>query len=224
VNGLYGYRNDETPAGVLAAAVTDTIGTTITVTNSALISPGALIRVDSERMLVVDTAMVATGVTYTGPDTASASDTLLNVGASVSQFAVGETILLDAERMLIVDVSGTNLAVKRAWDGTILAPHTSAVVFSARQLVVIRGFGGTTAATHVNATSIVRHYPPAQVETTCVGIALYSLGTELAGVRPQILAPDSAGALRVRRTSSPVDALIEELVVSYGRRARTRVI
>lgn len=224
VNGLYGYRNDETPAGVLAAAVTDTTGTTITVANSAVISPGALIRIDAERMLVSDAAMTTTGVTYTGPDTASASDTLLNVGASASQFAVGETILLDAERMLIVDISGTNLVVKRAWDGSVLGVHAAALVSAARQLTVIRGFGGTTAATHANAVLISRHYSPAMVETACTGISLYNLGSELAGVRPQLLAPDAVGAVRARRTASPVDALIADLEVAYGRRARTRVI
>lgn len=224
VAGLYGFRNDETPAGVLAAAVTDTVGTTITVSNSGLISPGALIRIDFERMLVTDAAMVTTGVTYVGPETASTNDNQLNVGASVTQFSVGETILLDAERMLIVDINGNNLVVKRAWDGTILTVHSNAVIYVARQLTVQRGFGGTTAATHTNAASIARHYPPAMVETACTGIALYGLGTELAGVRPQILAPVTGGEVRARRTASPVDALIDDLVAAYGRRARTRVV
>lgn len=224
VTGLYGYRNDETPAGALAAAVTDTTSTSVTATDSSVVSPGAIIRVDNERMLVSDVAMTATGVTYTGPNTANVGDNQLNVGASISGFNIGETLLLDTERMLVTDIQGQNLVVKRAWDGTILDLHSNAPISAARKLTVARGFGGTTPAAHTNSTTVVRHTSPALVEQTCIGLTLYGLGTELAGVRPQALAPAGKASAKPSRIFSPVDALLADLVGTYGRKARTRAI
>src|SRR5690349_780290 len=54
VSGLFGYRNDESPAGMLAAAVGSTSVTTVSVDGpaAALLGVGSVIRLDNERMLV----------------------------------------------------------------------------------------------------------------------------------------------------------------------------
>jgi hypothetical protein len=224
ISGLFGYRNDEVTVGTLTATATSA-QTTVSVSDSSQISAGALIRVDTERMLVGDSTMTATGVTLTGSLTASAADNLLEVGASISTFVVGETILLDAERMLITDVSGTKLVVKRAYDGSVLAVHTAAGISALRLLTVTRGFLGTTAASHSSAAAISRHMVPALVEQVNVALAVYGLGSEQGGMRAIPTTPMSTGeAKQGKRTASPITSLLEDLEATYGRKMRTRVI
>lgn len=221
--GLYGFRDDETPGSAISEAVTDS-QTTLTVTDSSVVSPGALIRLDTERMLVADAAMVPTGVTFTGPLTASAVDNLLDVGASVTSFAIGETILLDAERMLIMDVSGSRLVVKRAWDGTVIGAHATTPISAPRRLTVIRGSLGTTGADHSTGAPISVHTSPALVEQTCVGLTLYGLWAEKTGMSPIPVTYKATTSTRGRPVESPVRTLLADLVESYGRQARTRAI
>jgi hypothetical protein len=224
VTGLYGYDNDEVAAGAIVGAMTSS-QTAVTVTSSSMLSAGALIRVDNERMLVTDTAMVTTGVTFTGPITASAADVSLDVGGPASGFTVDETIMLDAERMLVVDIAGTRLVVKRAWDGSVLAAHSNALIYAARSLSLIRGYLGTTAASHLTGIPVQLHVPPAQAEQACVGLTLYGLITEHGGMRATPITPlGSDRSASVKRTSSPVDALLDELYSALGRKGRTRVI
>jgi hypothetical protein len=223
VAGLYGFRNDETAAGAISGSPTG-LQATLTVTDSSAVSPGALIRLDDERLLVTESAMTTTGVTFSGSLTAAATDTLLDVGASVSAFTVGETILLDAERMLIVDVSGTRLVVKRAWDGSVISAHAATPISAPRLLSVTRGALGTLSAAHTAATPIHVHQAPALVEQTNVGLTLYGLWAEKSGMSPIPVASSARTSTRGRSAESPAKALLADLIESYGRQARTRVI
>lgn len=159
ITGLWGYRNNEQDAGTLAAAINSTAATTITVSNSALIGVGQLIRVDDERMIVTGRASVDTTANLSGTIGANLATTLVPVTSS-AVVAVGEVILLDAERMIIDDIAGNNLLVRRAQDGTVLAAHTSSDVYAPRLLTVERGALGTTAATHTTAAPIAKWVAP----------------------------------------------------------------
>jgi hypothetical protein len=93
--------------------------------------------------------------------------------ASGSAFAVDEAILIDAERMLITDIAGNNLIVKRGWDGTVLAPHTTgAHVYAPRSLAVRRAVLGTIASTHTLGTAVARWDPPGPVNQLTIAEAL----------------------------------------------------
>lgn len=160
--GNYGYWTKTRPGGTLAAAVSSTTASTVTVSDSSKPGVGDVIYVDSESMLVSDNAMADTGQAQQGDgcSTASPSDNVLTVssGAAIS---AGEILQLDAEWMLAESVTGSNVTVVRAYLGTQIAEHASAEVYAPRALTVIRGFGGTTAATHlVNATVNVALIPP----------------------------------------------------------------
>lgn len=173
--GLFGYRNNETPAGALAEAL-DTSETSVDVTNSAAIGVGDLYRVDSERMIVTEKSMLDTGQNLQTSVTASTADVTIAVTTG-SAFAVGEVILIDAESMLIVNIAGNNLVVKRAWDGSVLAAHTAptADIYAARTLTVERGALGTTAAAHDTATAINRWVAPALVSQFSEALAMVEL-------------------------------------------------
>lgn len=155
IDGLWGDRDDEDTAGTLAAAIGSTTVRTITVSNAALIGVGQLIRVDSERMVVTGRAGVDTTANLSGTVAANLGATTIPVTSS-ALVNIGEVITLDAERMIIDDITGNNLIVRRAQDGTVLASHTSSDVYAPRLLTVQRGAQGTTAATHSNGAAVAK--------------------------------------------------------------------
>lgn len=226
ITGLYGYRADETTAGTLAAAVSTTTATTISVSDSAAIGVGDIVRVDDERMIVTGKSMLTSGQTLQTPLTASAANVTVAVTTG-SDFAVDEVILLDSERMLIVDIAGDNLTVRRAWDGSVLAAHTGSTIYAPRALTVERGALGTTAATHSDGADIVRHVPPGPVVALCVGLSLAQLLGEQSGyARPESRSGSSNTASSNRpRNQEPgvgLAALWESAYAACGRKARVR--
>lgn len=160
MTGVFGFDLNEDPAGTLAASVSSTSATSITVSDGSAIGVGSLLRVDSERMIVTARSWLTSAQTLQTPLTASAANVAVVVTTG-SAFNVGELVLLDSERMLIVDIAGNTLTVKRAQDGSVLATHTGSIVYVSRTLTVARGVLGTTAATHSSSAAIVSHvYPP----------------------------------------------------------------
>jgi hypothetical protein len=175
VTGTYGYTADETAGGQLAAAVTDTTGTTVTVTDSTLVGVGNLLRVDTERMNVTGRAMTSTGQTITTSPSAQTNANTIGVPDG-TKFAGGETILVDAEQMRIDAITGNNVTVTRSWNGSVLAAHyAGATVYAPRQLTVERGVLGTTAATHSNTAPVAVHRVPSLIRDWCVAETVATL-------------------------------------------------
>ncbi|HET6286350.1 MAG TPA: hypothetical protein VFG15_06330 [Amycolatopsis sp.] len=219
ITGLFGYSNDEAAAGVLGAEVATESATSITVTDSAAIGIGQLIRIDAERMVVVGKRAVTTGQTLQADLVAQDNATTVTV-VDGATFAIGEVILVGAERMLILDVAGNSLVVKRRWDGTVLAAHTTgAVVYAPRTLIVERGVLGSIAAAHSAAAAIVRWEPPPLIESLAVAEALVTLGCEQAGYATATRAGESS-----RSITLTVDDLRERVYTAHGRKARSRAV
>jgi hypothetical protein len=178
--GLFGYDLVTEAAGALAEAL-DATETGVNVTDSSTVGVGDLVTVDAERMIVTGKASLATGQSVTNALTASTADAALTVGAG-SAFTIGEVITVDTERMLILDILGNVLAVRRAWDGSVLATHSGAApIFASRTLSVERGSLGTTAATHADAAPVARQVWPELVHSLTVAQAVADLLQEQAG-------------------------------------------
>ncbi|NUO42423.1 MAG: hypothetical protein HOV82_10325 [Streptomyces sp.] len=223
ITGLWGYRLDETTVGTLAAAVASTAATTITVTGpaSAELGVGSVLRIDDERMIVTGRSMVDTGQGFGDSMTAAKND--VSIGAADgTAYAVDEVILRDSERMLIVDISGNTLTVERAWDGSVLAAHTDSAIYAPRALTVVRGALGTTAATHVDASSVVRWDPPGLVRDLTIAEALNRVTNEQAGY---VRTKRSGGGLSSNDqtlAARDLPALREQVYNAHGRKARHR--
>lgn len=216
--GVWGFQNTESPAGALAEAL-DASETLVDVTNSEIVGVGQLIRIESERMLVTGKQMLDTTQDLGGAGlTASNADVTVPVTTG-SAFAVGEVILIDAERMLITDISGNNLVVKRAWDGTVLAVHaTGASLFAPRTLIVERGALGTTAATHADTTVLVKWLAPSTIRALNKAMAIDIALQESAG-----WARTSGSGESERETRAVgIAKLWDKAYASFGRKARIR--
>lgn len=218
ITGVFGYRADTAPAGLLAEAL-DSSETSVDVTDSSVIGVGQLIKVDSERMQVTGKTMLATGQTLQAPMTQADNNTgcvVTNGGA----FAVGETILLDTEKMLIEEIAGNTLIVRRSWDGTNLAAHTAPTIYAPRTLIVERGVLGTTAAEHETATAITKHVPPYLVRDLCIAEALNTLYQESSGYARSVGKGESAREMYARGLRD----LRTQVDESLARRTRIRVV
>jgi hypothetical protein len=218
VTGTYGFWTRTRPAGALAAAVTDTTGTSVTVTDSNTLGVGDLLIVDSERMLVTNKSMANTNIGWAGLSTDKASDNQVVVPDG-TQFAPGEILLADSERLLVLDVVGNMLIVKRAWDGSVLTDHGGGTFWAARKLTVVRGTLGTTAATHTNGTACVANLVPSQIRDLTLGEAIVQSADELGAYTG-----GQAGQQAINDIGSSLADKWEEVETKYGRKIRHRTV
>lgn len=218
VTGLFGYNNDEKDEGALAASISSTSATTVTVSKN--IGVGRLLRIDSERMFVTEKDFIDSTQTVQTPLTANLNNNTLVV-TDGTKFTKRESLLIDAERVLIVDIAGNNLIIKRAQQGSTLAAHTGSAIYYARQLTVTRGVLGTTAATHSNGASIVRYKPPALVEQLTVAYALIRHLGERSGFARE--AGSGVGTQGISARYNILD-MENDCQSAHGRAARQRAI
>lgn len=219
IAGVFGYTLDEDPAGALAAIVNSTTATSVTVTDSAAIGVGQLLRVDSERMTVTAKTLLTTGQTLQTPLTADDSNTLVAVTTG-SAYVVGEVLTLDSERMRVEDIAGNNLIVTRAWDGSVLAAHTGSTIYAPRTLTVVRGVLGTTAATHSNGAAVVKHAFPPLIQQLAVAETMLALQRESGAYTEVHARGSSSGKLIV----TPIEDLRTRAFRAHGRKVRGRVV
>lgn len=177
IGGVGGYRNDEEPAGQLAAAVVSTAAVSITVdaAGSAALGVGDLIRIGTERLILTGRAVNTTGVDVAGAGLTANNNSQQLAVADGTAFATGERLLLGAERVQVTEIAGNTLIVKRAVDGSTLAAHPAGEdIFGYRTFVAERGALGTTATTHLISTAIERWVPQALATELCLAEALNS--------------------------------------------------
>ncbi len=191
ITGRWGYSEESKPAGALEAAIGSTSTTRVDVTDSSKIGVGDLLLCESEQMIVEAKLQLDTAQNLGGNLTADVAGVTVDLSDG-TKFTVGEIILIDSERMMIVDISGNNATVKRAYDGSVLAAHTSgADIYAPRTLTVERGAVGTTAATHSDATTLTVNDPPAPVRNLCIAEALTAYEQQSAGYARTIGSGDS---------------------------------
>lgn len=218
ITGLWGWWSADAAYGTVAEPL-DGTETGVDVSDSSQLDVGAIIRVDSERMIVTGRTMLTTAQTLQTPVQALDSDTTIAVTTG-SSYNVGEVILLDSERMLVVDIAGNSLTVVRAWDGSVLATHTGSTIYAPRTLTVERGALGTTAASHLTAAPLYKFTVPGGVKELCIAEAATTLIRESGGYARFI----SQGESKKEYTVSALQDLRDQVYRTYGRRARTAAI
>lgn len=190
ITGTFGYWLNLVPCTNLAVALVDTTGTTVQTAAGPTAGPGAgdVIVIGSERLLVTDINYSSTGITaISGGNNALKNDNVIAV-ANGTLFSNLEVILMDQEFMLITNVLGNNLIVQRAWGGSILATHSSPVIWANRLLTVTRGALGTTAATHLTNAPVLRCEYPSLVRQVARAHALIGQISEPAAYSVQTTA------------------------------------
>jgi hypothetical protein len=148
----------------------------VTVLSDGRFSPGAILLVGTEQMLIESTQSLAT--TGEHADAAIDNSQAVITVSDASAFEVGETIRIDAEQMRITDLTTANdqLIVARGWNGSAVTSHLiNAVIYAYRMFNVKRAANGTTAAAHSKGAAVTQVVPPADVNFLCRQIAALML-------------------------------------------------
>ncbi len=221
ISGTYGWWMQTDPAGILAAAVSSTTATSVLVSDGSLLGVGNILIVDSERMLISDRSTATTGQTnLSGLTTNSTADVAATV-TDGTQVHVDEVIQIDSERMLVVDVTGNTVTVKRAWDGSVLATHsTNTTIYAFRTLTVLRGQLGTAAATHLVSTPASIWRTPSLLRDLSLAESVNRVLEETGGYSD----PQGEGGGAIHGLGSALADLWDEATTLYGRKARSRVV
>lgn len=227
ITGVWGYTNEETNTGVTVEAL-DASETGIDVSGavSTLVGVGSILRIDTERFIVSGRAQLDTAQNLGGSGlTASKSDVTVAV-ADGTQFALDEVIKIDSESMLVVDITGNNLTVIRAYDGSVLATHAAAAdIYAPRTLTVARAALGTTAATHSSGATVYRWNAPSGIAQLNLAEAIHELMQEQTGwFRTMSASSNFGGAAKRAATIEALIDLRDSVYRQYGRKARTRTI
>jgi len=212
IEGIWGYSDNQRPGGTTAQAINGSV-TTLNVTDSGIVGVGSLLKIDTERLLVIGKRSLDTAQNLQTSLTASQNNETVAVQDGTA-FFVDEVILIDGERMKIHDIAGNNLFVKRAWDGTTLAAHTAptADIFAPRTLMVVRAFVGSTAASHNSGVSITSHVPHPLATEFNFALALNNIRTGIAGYTPDMFG------------NKALDAIAEKAYTTLGRKLRSGAI
>lgn len=215
IAGVWGYSDAErTPSTwTLGATITDSA---TSVTLNAPFGVGSIVRIGTERMIVVDRAWATSG--QTGSLTKSAAAQTLAVSDGTA-FLAGEELLIDAERLLIRDIAGSNLIVARAQSGSALAEHTTATIYFSRMATVERGSLGTVAAAHNSGAVVALFDPPPLVEQLTVAYTLDQREQESSAYARTI---GPAGSQQL--AGSGIPDLERRVLAAYGRQLRHRAV
>lgn len=213
VDGVWGYSQRTTPAGTLAAAINSSV-VTVTLSDSSLVGVGDLVKIDSEQLFVTEKALATTGTTLNGNLTADNAIVTVPVVDGTKVFA-NEIITIDSERMFVESVSGNNLTVKRAYQDSVLAAHTSGVtVYAPRSATVERGSVGTTAAAHLINATMTRNVPPQKIADYVLADVVSTFLQEKSGYARTI----GQGETIQQVTGRALTTLAKEIEDKYGRR------
>jgi len=245
MTGTWGFTVDQDTAGTLAANVSSTSATTITVSDGSQAGPGdvvilnpgtgavpfpqaqyahtfgAIAPLTGERVIVQDSSAASTGLTQSGAGVTTASEAdnqLSTTGAGTLN--TGEVLVLDAERMLITQIVSGVATVQRAWDGTVLATHSGATINALRTWTVLRGQLGTTASTYTTGQAIARHRPPQLIRDLNIAEAVNQVLQETTGYARTVGGPDMAALA----PGVALADLWDEAMTTFGRKARSRAI
>jgi hypothetical protein len=162
IAGQWGKYEEVAPTGASVANPVSDSATALQVNNGARVSPGMVLLIETEQVLVQGTGAhsAAASLLAEAVDEMEAEIEVDN-GA---EFNVGEVIRVEAEELRVRDVVSNTLQVRRGWNGTTPSAHANDAAISVyRTYIVKRGVNGTSAASHTNGVAINRYRPPGDV-------------------------------------------------------------
>ena len=220
VDGVWGYTDTRESAGTLNASISSsTASTTVRVTDSAAVGVGSLLYCEGERMLVTGKAFEDTSITLDSDLTAQAN--AIHFTANATGLVAGETIRVNSEVMLVGDVTGAEVFVQRAQEGTPLAAHTAgASVYAPRRCTVTRAAAGTDAGAHAQDVALYVQRYPQMVTDLAIAEAQVQLAQENSSYGRVLGAGDNQREAR----GKSIEDLRCTVMSAFGRQMRIQVV
>ncbi|HEY6494946.1 MAG TPA: hypothetical protein VIZ43_16855, partial [Trebonia sp.] len=189
---------------------------------SALGYAGAIQPYLGERVLVTAKAAADTGLAQSGSGctTEVDSDQALT-WTGTGGLNTGEVVVLDQEQMLVEQVIGTTATVRRAWNGTTLAAHTTgAEIFACRSLTVWRAQLGTAPSSYTTGAAVHKHRVPSLIRDLSIAEAVNQVLQEGSGYARTVGSGESEHPAPGMSLADKWD----EARTRHGRKARTRAV
>lgn len=222
VLGSWGYKADTLSTGTVSSGLAaSSTSTSMVCSNASLIDVGETLLIESEQIFISDRSFAALGsVLINDASVTKAKDNntiTLDGSHGVLQ---GEVVRLESEQMLVQRVSGNDIIVIRAYNGSLLAAHANdTAVHINRTLAIERGINGTTAATHANATAISKYEPPSDVVRLILAQALATYAQNGAQWSRSVGTGDGAQEFTSKDLAS-----LEKRTVAFYKRSREAAI
>lgn len=224
-NVTTGYNPTDTTFvdGLLAVGINSSVKSFVInpTTDAELnVGVGSLIVVGTERMQVTNRRMADVGTNTASTLGDNMSDRLLTVQDG-TKFVVGELIQIDAERLRIDEITGNNLSVTRAWDGSTLDEHLSGVdIYAQRLFTVQRGILGTDGASHSLADPVTCHRFPELIEDLCEAETLVGI-EQSASAYARVV---GSGLTARESVGKGLEDLRNQCISRYGRVMRSEAV
>jgi membrane protein implicated in regulation of membrane protease activity len=221
VAGLWGWSDNTRDVGSLTATLGASAAATASLAwTTARFGVGDILLIDDERMVIRERSFVDSTQNLAADLDADSSDVNVSV-ADGTAFAVEEIISIDGERMRVVDITGNTLTVKRAWDGSQLAAHTStADIYALTGVELDRAQLGTALAAHSSGATVSRWIAPPLLASLNRAYALNTLLQERAGYARVAGSGENAREF----TGRGIAALEKDVKAIFGIKARLRSI
>jgi hypothetical protein len=121
-----------------------------------------------------------------------------------------------------VDISSNDLIVKRAWDGSVLAAHSSSAdVYGLTGIEIARAQLGSALAVHTAADVVYRYVVPPLVNDLCIAEAMVQLQQEQSAYAKS---GGGSGESQFEPSGRGIAALRRQVTGTYGRKARHSAI
>lgn len=172
LTGKWGLYLESKSLGI-SVTLADGSSTDLSVSNGSLVSPGMVLLVETEQLLVEGTGdpTAATSLVNGAID----QDADIVTVDNGSEFYAGEVIQIDLEDMAIVKKNGNSLYVLRGWNETVIAAHNDDSAINVyRTYTIKRGVNGTSAVAHADK-AVNQYLPPWDVRYLCKQTAILML-------------------------------------------------
>lgn len=175
--GLYVMEVD---TGTLLNGAINASVTSLAVDDGSKVSPGMVLLVDNEQMLITAWGTPTASVTLIAANMDSSQTTIaVDDGTKVN---AGEIIRIGFEQMKVLEIQTNTISVLRGWNRTAMVSHLdNDAVAVYRTVTVERAINGTTAATHANDSAISRYVAPPDVVYLCKQIATLMISKAKSG-------------------------------------------
>jgi hypothetical protein len=218
IAGTFGYDLVQESVGSLAGDLGNSSSATASITwTTARIGVGDLLTIDSERMLITDRTFTDTSQTLQTALDADTSETTVAV-ANGSAYAAEDILQLGSEQMFVESVTGNNLTVIRAWNGTVLASHSGTEIYALRGVQLTRAVCGTAIASHTTGAAISRKVYPGTVHELALAEAINTVAQKTSGYARTI------GENQTIVPGGSLPDLRNRAYTRYARKVRQRVI
>ena len=185
ITGTFGlFSRVQSTGATLAAALTDSAASLL-VDNGAKVSPGMILKIENEQILVTGWGAPSEEVAYlNGALTASADQVTLDDATDLN---TGEVLRIDFEQVKIRDKRADALALIRSWNGSGKVAHADETPVDVyRRVNIERAVNGTTAASHASGTAISRYVVPDDIKFLAVEIATLMYNKARSGYQGRI--------------------------------------